>query len=77
MDGAEKIVGAPEAEGLNRMADPVQTSAQQEEQIQRGAWCSCDLGGTCLGCVIQKVVREHYGQQGEAYLLTHVGTKPS
>jgi len=54
MDGAEKIVGAPEAEKLNPMADTVQTSAQKEEQIQRGAWCL-----------------------GEAYLLAHVGTKPS
>ena len=35
-------------------------------------WCTCDNKGKCLGCHIERLVREHLGTDGLAYLLAHV-----
>lgn len=35
-------------------------------------WCACGNKGKCLGCAIERLVREHLGTQGLAYLLARV-----
>ena len=35
-------------------------------------WCTCNNTGTCLGCMIEKKIKECYGTQGLAFLLAHV-----
>jgi hypothetical protein len=35
-------------------------------------WCTCNNMGICLSCAIERLVREHLGTQGLAYLLAHI-----
>ena len=35
------------------------------------SWCTCGNMGRCLGCQIDKVVLEHLGRQGLAFLKEH------
>jgi len=35
-------------------------------------WCTCSNRGICLGCAIERLVKEYYGTQGLAFLLAHV-----
>ena len=35
-------------------------------------WCTCNHMGVCLGCMIEKKVKELYGTQGLAHLLAHL-----
>jgi hypothetical protein len=35
-------------------------------------WCKCENRGTCMGCMIQKLVRDHLGIDGERYLSLFV-----
>ena len=36
-------------------------------------WCTCSHMGVCLGCNIERIVRERLGTDGLAYLLDHLG----
>lgn len=38
----------------------------------KDTWCTCKNMGTCLGCMIEKKIKECYGTQGLAFLLGHV-----
>jgi hypothetical protein len=35
-------------------------------------WCKCENKGTCMGCMIQNLVRDHLGIDGERYLSLFV-----
>ena len=38
-------------------------------------WCVCETKetqGSCIGCMIDKLVTEHFGEQGYAYMHTHM-----
>lgn len=35
-------------------------------------WCTCNKMGTCLGCEIEKKVKECYGKLGLAFLKAHL-----
>lgn len=35
-------------------------------------WCKCEQHGTCMGCLIQNLVREHLGVDGERYIAQFI-----
>lgn len=42
------------------------------EHIKNQRWCTCDKKLTCMGCLIESTVKEHYGETGYSYLLKHL-----
>lgn len=43
---------------------------------KRDPWCICEWTGTCLGCLIHKVVKDRYGLQGVRFLGKHMRRPP-
>lgn len=35
-------------------------------------WCLCDKQGTCIGCIIDRIVEEALGEHGYSYMHTHM-----
>ena len=42
------------------------------EEAAKAPWCTCNKMGTCLGCQIEKRVKESYGKVGVAHLKAHL-----
>uniref|UniRef100_A0A6H1ZA76 Uncharacterized protein n=1 Tax=viral metagenome TaxID=1070528 RepID=A0A6H1ZA76_9ZZZZ len=42
--------------------------------VPRLEWCSCGKSGICMGCMIEKVVREQLGAEGYEYLAEFIPT---
>ena len=42
------------------------------EIVDSTQWCKCGGEGTCMGCLIQELVRLHLGLDGENYLALFV-----
>ena len=38
-------------------------------------WCTCDLKGNCFGCLIEQLIKNHYGEKGIEYLREFIKKK--